>query len=68
MAHEYSMTFKTPKGYVVVPSIIKGKATPAGKVEQLLNSGKLKPLGGKTFKTLKEANDWAKKRSQGFGK
>ena len=66
MSHEKSVTFQRPDGrWVNVSSVVGGKALGEREVQRRFSTGTLKPLGGKSFGTLKQAVDAAKRRSAG---
>ena len=67
MAHEKSITIGTKKGFVNIPTVVKGKTVSDKEAVRLHTEGKNKALG-KTHKTLTEAVDAAKVRSKAAGK
>ncbi len=68
MAHEQSITIQKEDGtWVNISSVVNGAAAPRI-AEGLFKQGKRKALGGKSFKTVKEAVGAARKRSKSFKK
>ena len=66
MAHERSITVKVDGKWVNIPSVFQGKVITEHRAVQLFKQGKLPKLGGKSFSTLKEAVEAARKRSKSF--
>lgn len=65
MPHEQSVTLGFDDEFFVFSSIHKGKKLSDKEISDLFRSKQMKPLLG-PFKTIQEANDAAKKRSESF--
>lgn len=71
--HEQSITFRSRRGkykgkVVNTKGIHQGRRINADEADTLLEQGKLRPLGNKTFRTLKEGATAASERSQAYGR
>ncbi len=73
MAHEQSITLQAARGpkkakrFVNISGVVKGRFAPR-KAEALFREGKRKVLGGRSFRTLREAEKAAKARSKAFSR
>ena len=71
MAHEQSITLQAARGpkrakrFVNISGVVKGRFAPR-KAEALFRQGKRKPLGGRSFGTLRAAEKAARERSRAF--
>lgn len=61
--HEESITIEMDGAFVNLPTVVNGKKVSDKEAARLFRERKLKPLGDVTYKTLQEAVDAAKKRS-----
>ena len=69
MAHEKSITIQNKrKRWVNLDSVHGGKKLGHKTLKKWLDDGHIKPLGGKTYGTSREAVAAAKKRSKSFDK
>lgn len=70
MSHEESVTIqdRKTKQWVNLSSKLNRKKLNQRQIEDMYYSGKSKPLGGKVYKTLPEAEEAAINRSKSFNK
>lgn len=67
MAHEKSITIKRADGkWVNIPTVIGGETVSEEAAVRALANGTTRPLGGRSFATMREAVAAAKKRSENF--
>lgn len=68
MSHEKSITIEADGKFYNIPTVIRGEEVSTDEAVKRFRKGRLKPLGGKSFSSEKEAVEAAKERSKSFDK
>ena len=68
MSHERSITVQADGRWVNLKTVFNKKQLSGEQVMKMFREGRLKPLGGKTFGSMREAVNAAKKRSSSFNR